>query len=457
MDNPSNAHEGGSFPTSPHHKRSPRDFNGNVCAMRAVKAFRCTGPDCPDHCCQHWDITLDQSRHAALKHQLAHNERDRVLFQKAVQPLEPTTTQAEEPTRPCAGIRMVPGSGLCPFLQQDRLCEIHHRFGETHLPIICDSFPRKSALLNGRLEITGAFSCPEMVRLYLTEKDATHLEPACGILIPSRPPAQCLDRRDYEDNPYLSHFETCRSALRNLLEDRRFSLASRLFQLAFMADRLTPHFYLTSTGTDEAPFFQILDAMKPQSEQRPGLDQAFKEMQSPAIAGVQLLSGILDATITTQTEDGYQQLLQQVFAQFVPPVGESTLQPERIWALHKARTKHWEPRLGSLLDLYLERYAVNHLYAEWYLHADHLAIYVQNLAIRIAMIRFLLLNHPQLGACEGQPPSRQKEQLLEVAIVVIKEISRTLAHNRPLMVALERDLREGGMQNLEYTVQLIMI
>lgn len=57
--------------------------------------------------------------------------------------------------------------GYCPFLDSDGLCQPHARFGITALSNACAFFPQVLSAYRDDVEMTGALSCPEVVRFCL--------------------------------------------------------------------------------------------------------------------------------------------------------------------------------------------------------------------------------------------------------------------------------------------------
>ncbi|MBF0588063.1 MAG: flagellin lysine-N-methylase [Magnetococcales bacterium] len=426
----------------------------SILAARAVLSFRCTDTACLEHCCGGWDIALDKSRYQTLKQHMAGNEQDKARFQTSVHINDPDSQTA------FAVIHRGEEDGLCPFLEPDGLCYLHRRFSQETLPSICESYPRRSSLVNERLEVVGDFSCPEMVRGYLCDPHGADMEPADEITPPSRQPTQRIQCRDHQ-SPYLRIFEESRTALQTLLCDRRFSMASRLFQLAVQTHQLDPFFHLETTLTDEPKMRRALNQIIHLPEERVTLDREFQELEADPLPGIQLLSALLDATVSPERDDSYQRLLQKVFIQLGAQAAENDkgITAEQLWSQHSRRAQRWESLFGTQIDGYLERYAVTHLHAEWCVHSVNLGLYVKNLVLRIAMVRFLLFNHPRLCvAIKGGLPSEEMvKELEECAVEVFVSFSRTIAHNRVLLQGLEEDLREGGLQTLGHTLSLIAI
>lgn len=119
-------------------------------------AFRCSGPDCEDHCCREWEIPLDRGTYAAYRQfppeKLGNVVSEFVILNPAGS-LEGMFARIER--RP---------SGQCAFLEPDRLCGIQKDYGPKLLSASCSIYPRLLSRVGGRLEATLSLSCPEAAR-----------------------------------------------------------------------------------------------------------------------------------------------------------------------------------------------------------------------------------------------------------------------------------------------------
>ena len=114
--------------------------------------FACIGSDCPDTCCKGWSISIDddtakiyQNTEGAFGTQLKENieEKDGVFYFRLI-------------------------DGKCPFLSNDKLCEIYRNIGPDKMCDICRIYPRFS-WFHGDVLFQGlTLSCPEATRMILS-------------------------------------------------------------------------------------------------------------------------------------------------------------------------------------------------------------------------------------------------------------------------------------------------
>ena len=116
--------------------------------------FRCIAGDCPDSCCQEWDVQVDAA-YAKYYRGLPGALGDRL---RAVLKDEDGETY------------MVIEDGRCPMWRQDGLCRIQAELGEAALCKTCREFPRLTHDYGNFVEMGLELSCPEAARLILTRK-----------------------------------------------------------------------------------------------------------------------------------------------------------------------------------------------------------------------------------------------------------------------------------------------
>ncbi|WP_294950358.1 flagellin lysine-N-methylase [uncultured Eubacterium sp.] len=112
------------------------------------KNFKCIAGDCPDSCCQGWEVDADSDSleyYKTLDNSLEIKKRiDFVLskdeFDNTIFTLAPKKR--------------------CPFLNDENLCDMHIAIGGEHTPYTCRTFPRFIYDFGATREIGISFSCP---------------------------------------------------------------------------------------------------------------------------------------------------------------------------------------------------------------------------------------------------------------------------------------------------------
>ncbi len=112
------------------------------------KDFSCIAGECPDSCCQGWEVDADEESLAYYKtlddsmeiKQRIDSVLDKDEFDNTIFTLAPKKR--------------------CPFLNDNNLCDMHIAIGGEHTPYTCRTFPRFIYDFGATREIGVSFSCP---------------------------------------------------------------------------------------------------------------------------------------------------------------------------------------------------------------------------------------------------------------------------------------------------------
>lgn len=192
--------------------------------------FTCIGGDCPDTCCASWNIPVDDSTAAyyrSLSTPFGQKLRDNLI------------TDSQSNTL----IKL--HDGLCPFLTEDRLCQIYRELGEDRMCDTCTFYPRFHWTY-GDLTFRGLnLSCPEFARTLLLRRDTIQFHYS----------EDALPSSDGATDWTL--FNTLVSGMTRsieLMQNRSLCLSDRMRLLLIFNDALTQHL---DEGTDCTPLFPV--------------------------------------------------------------------------------------------------------------------------------------------------------------------------------------------------------
>ena len=198
--------------------------------------FQCTGPLCEDTCCNgSWNVSIDhatyqqyqQSRHTVLA----------PLFQLAV---SKNTSASANNTHNFGLLKMKP-DGTCHFLQEDKLCAIHHHLGEQALSNTCRLYPRYLNQFGAQRENALGISCPEAARLILLNPQPMQF----GLIAPTpaiddRPfTSYRFPLQDEGEPAQMAALNDFRAVIITLLQCRDLSLGARVMTLGFLLEEIT--------------------------------------------------------------------------------------------------------------------------------------------------------------------------------------------------------------------------
>ena len=124
--------------------------------------FSCLAGECPDSCCRKWEIVIDNNtleKYKAINNEFGEKIRSEII--------------KDEEGDCCFRLK----DASCPFLNSERLCDIHIKLGEAYTSEICQNHPRFIEEYDGFTEISLSLSCPEANRIILNSESTVYPDP----------------------------------------------------------------------------------------------------------------------------------------------------------------------------------------------------------------------------------------------------------------------------------------
>lgn len=199
------------------------------------KNFKCIAGDCPDSCCQGWEVdadsdsleyykTLDNSLEIKkrIDSVLSKDEFDNTIFTLALKK-------------------------RCPFLNDENLCDMHIAIGGEHTPYTCRTFPRFIYDFGATREIGISFSCPVASdMMYNTESFDFETEVNSDL-----PTLNDIDAEKY----FLLY--KGRAEAYKIAKDKNKSIRERLNDLLDLGVLLQEKLFPYDDGGDDIAFFDV--------------------------------------------------------------------------------------------------------------------------------------------------------------------------------------------------------
>lgn len=110
------------------------------------KDFKCIAGECPDSCCQGWEVDADSGSLSYYK-SLNSDFKKRIESMLSKDEFGNTVFRLTDDKR-------------CPFLNKENLCDMHIALGQEHTPYTCRTFPRFINDFGSVREMGLSFSCP---------------------------------------------------------------------------------------------------------------------------------------------------------------------------------------------------------------------------------------------------------------------------------------------------------
>ena len=199
------------------------------------KNFKCIAGDCPDSCCQGWEVDADSDSlkyYKSLDNSLEIKKRiDSVLskdeFDNTIFTLAPKKR--------------------CPFLNDENLCDMHIAIGGEHTPYTCRTFPKFIYDFGATREIGISFSCPVASdMMYNTE--SFDFETDINSDLPTL--------NDIDAEKYFLLYKG-RAEAYKIAKDKNKSIRERLNDLLDLGVLLQEKLFPYDEGGDDIAFFDV--------------------------------------------------------------------------------------------------------------------------------------------------------------------------------------------------------
>ena len=199
------------------------------------KNFKCIAGDCPDSCCQGWEVDADSDSleyYKTLDNSLEIKKRiDSVLSKDEFDNTIFTLAQKKR----------------CPFLNDENLCDMHIAIGGEHTPYTCRTFPRFIYDFGATREIGISFSCPVASdMMYNTESFDFETEVNSDL-----PTLNDIDAEKY----FLLY--KGRTEAYKIAKDKNKSIRERLNDLLDLGVLLQEKLFPYDEGGDDIAFFDV--------------------------------------------------------------------------------------------------------------------------------------------------------------------------------------------------------
>lgn len=199
------------------------------------KNFKCIAGDCPDSCCQGWEVDADSDSleyYKTLDNSLEIKKRiDSVLSKDEFDNTIFTLAQKKR----------------CPFLNDENLCDMHIAIGGEHTPYTCRTFPRFIYDFGATREIGISFSCPVASdMMYNTESFDFETEVNSDL-----PTLNDIDAEKY----FLLY--KGRAEAYKIAKDKNKSIRERLNDLLDLGVLLQEKLFPYDEGGDDIAFFDV--------------------------------------------------------------------------------------------------------------------------------------------------------------------------------------------------------
>ena len=425
-----------------------------ITGFQYLQRFHCLAGECPDTCCRHWQIRLDQQDHIRLYDLITGTEGA-----SRIQPPVTIPLQGKQ-GRWVSHLRQ-DDTGACHFLQPNLLCNLQWSHGIDALPKTCANYPRVLHHDGHRLHISGALSCPQITRLCLTletgytpvELDRQSLPPQLLSQIENTPP-------ESNDNYYQRHADQVRKLLHELLCNRHQCLNQRLAICLLFAKSIEPFYYRSSQHRDTGPLEQALREIRLPELQQSIIDKISLTLEQKSLMIV-VSQAILRLRAAKCPDENLSQLIQRIFRHYESHIparlrnkNMELLSPEHLYRAYLVYKQIIDESVGEQIEEHFTRLCLNTLEREHFCGYHTLYDYLQMMVVRLSLVKFLFYSDPDFIK-QFQQGGDQGEVAQEHAIRINTLLFRYLGHDQEFQRAIFMSVQSEQLNELGNVLAMV--
>ncbi len=404
-----------------------------------LKNFNCVGGICEDNCCIGWNVEIDKK--TTGKYKKVKDKELAGLMEKYIYKNDDCYDEHVD-----YSLVELRDNKNCPFLNQEKLCTIQAKLGETYLSNVCSSYPRMINELDSVLEYSATTSCPEIAKLALGAKGGIEFEKIESI---DRIECDQVEANDYRNdiisitvntkiksNPFLvKHLQELRGLTIEILQLREYQLWQRILILGIFFQKVQE--IQNKNKGEEIPelILQFSDRLDHQ-----GFETGFaKELETyPINRDVQLK---ILKEISDQFNDS-NEIDSEKYMSFIDEFNQGIAE-KPISLLYE---EIYKPFMKNN-EYILENYLVNYVFQSFFPAAESNQPFeaYQHLVIRYSLIKLYLMG---IGGF-------RRELTDTLAIEFIQSFSKGLEHNYKYFEQVSKYMQKSNFNTLSTMAILI--
>ena len=404
--------------------------------------FSCLGGECEDTCCRNWEVKLDREHFDLLESVMSEDDIEKSLFEQYIHLNESPISSDHD----YAFIRMGV-NGYCGMLDDKGLCSIHTKHGVTVLGNVCTMFPRVISRCGDTVELSGALSCPEVVRNCIDDKTPLKLKRFKTSDLPrsNNYPIQ-RELLDLDDDAYSENFNLVRENIMHIMANEKEELETRLYVMANLAHKISAFYHRDCAKLDEGQIEAVLKDLS-EDEVVSKLDTFINEYDASSPLSMIVVHSILSIKLQQANDENISQLYEEI-------INKHTEQDDNIAEVLAEKLV----KIGSRIDIeskqYIDkaitRYILNCLYREWFITMPDPFTYVQMLLVRTSTLRTLIY----LDITEEK---LELHQLKQKIVYIMYNFARNIDQNLEFLKVVYNALSEQTMMNFDFSPAFIRL
>lgn len=404
--------------------------------------FSCLGGECEDTCCRSWEVKLDRQHFDLLKAAMFKDDIDKSIFEQYIHLSESLITSDHDYAFIGMGI-----NGYCAMLDDKGLCSIHAKHGVTVLGDVCTMFPRVISRCGNIVELSGALSCPEVVRNCIDDNTPLKLNRFKTSDLP-RSKNYPIQREilDAGDDIYSEYFNFVRDEMRNIMAREEINFETRLYIMAHAADKLSAFYHKGCDNVDRNKI-ELLFSELSKNEVVKKLDIFIREYDASPKLSMVVVHSILSIKLQQANNENISQLYETLINKSMNKGDNLAEILAKKLVNNRVKIRHEDK---NYIDKAITRYILNCLYREWFVVMPDLFTYVQMLLVRTSILRVLIYLY--IGEEE-----LELHQLKQKIVYVIYNFARNIDQNFDFLKIIYNALSEQDMMNFDFSPVFIRL
>ena len=405
--------------------------------------FSCLGGECEDTCCQNWEVKIDRQHYDLLKNAMSADQHEQELFEQSIY----LNTSPIVSDYDYAFIRMGE-NGYCSMLDKQGLCSVHAKHGEAVLGDVCTMFPRVISRAGEVVELSGALSCPEVVRRCIDDAELLkfkRFKPADLPRSKNYPILRELSQLD--DDFYSESFAYVRESFMQIVADEERDLETRLYTLVNLANKLSEFYHRGCNKPAEGQLESIIKAYA-EKEFAEKLDTFIKDYDAGSPVNMIVVHSVLSIKLQQAESENTSILYEKIIRHYDD---DASSIPELL-ADNISRIRNTlDQNAKQYIDKAISRYILNCLYREWFVTMPDPFTYMQMLLVRIAMLRTLIYLDI------GTEQNLASDELKQKVVYIMYNFARNIEQNLEFLKVVYNALSEQNMMNFDFSAAFIRI
>ena len=406
--------------------KTPSHFSG----------FSCLGAECEDTCCRNWEVKLDREHYDSLKNVMSKDSVDKSMFEQYIRFNESSISSDHD----YAFIRMGV-NGYCAMLDNKGLCSIHAKHGVSVLGNVCTMFPRVISRCIDTVELSGALSCPEVVRNCIDDNNPLKFQRFKTSDLPRSKnyPVQ-RELLDINDDVYSENFNLVREKLMQIMADDEQTLETRLYVMVHLAHKISGFYHKDCIELDSKEMESVLEKLSEQTLVLKSADFINEYDANPTLSMI-VVHSTLSIKLQQADNENISQLYKKILNKYTK---ENDNIAETLATKLVEITSVMDLESKRYIDKTISRYILNCLYREWFITMPDPFTYVQMLLVRTSILRTLIY-------LDIADEKLEQHELKQRIVYVMYNFARNIDQNLEFLKVVYNALSEQSMMNFDFS------